>query len=139
MDLHCFSTLMHGGQADTLSFDTRKLHALAKDFGQIGLQRLIDSFLECTPGYLDGLDRALQAGQLSCLGDIAHQLKSAASYLGADALAQASEELEELNSDNSLPPDIAIRLQRIRQLHLDVVEQLQGQWPRTGRPPTREA
>lgn len=63
---------------------------------QIGdaTDRMITTFLEDLPGYVEQVHEALQARDMELLGRVAHTIKGAAANVGAGRLAQKAQQLE---------------------------------------------
>lgn len=69
---------------------------LSETLAMVGAQakRFVDSFIQDTETHLDQLDQLLQNHQYDQLHDFAHSLKSAAGYLGCEALVVIASDIE---------------------------------------------
>jgi two-component system sensor histidine kinase/response regulator len=66
------------------------------------IKDLLQEFIDLLPGYIEGLQEALQKGDVESLRRRAHTLKGAAANLSADEVAAAALRLEKLGATNNL-------------------------------------
>jgi HPt (histidine-containing phosphotransfer) domain-containing protein len=78
-------------------FDTQ-LARLEDIGGRDFVVEMIDLFLQVAPQRLDDARRGEQAGDLEAIAKAAHSLKSSAGNLGADAVQELAEQVEQLAS-----------------------------------------
>jgi CheY-like chemotaxis protein len=77
------------------------IRALSPANGDALLERVLQTFLNDTPGHLHTLRQAIAADDAEQLRKSAHSLKSSAANVGANALAQRSKELEQLGRNDT--------------------------------------
>jgi signal transduction histidine kinase/CheY-like chemotaxis protein/HPt (histidine-containing phosphotransfer) domain-containing protein len=77
------------------------IRALSPANGEALLERVLQAFLNDTPGHLHTLRQAIAADDAEQLRKSAHSLKSSAANVGANALAQRSKELEQLGRNDT--------------------------------------
>ncbi|MYN27287.1 response regulator [Duganella levis] len=77
------------------------IRALSPANGDALLERVLQAFLNDTPGHLHTLRQAIAADDAEQLRKTAHSLKSSAANVGANALAQRSKELEQLGRNET--------------------------------------
>ncbi len=88
---------------------------LALDDGQTGLLlELFGLFQDDTPDRLDGLEKALAAGDAQATAELAHALKGAAGTIGATRLRGLAQELEKEGKSGSVEPGQAARIGALR-------------------------
>ncbi|MEO1084336.1 MAG: response regulator, partial [Acidobacteriota bacterium] len=99
--------------------DYRKLEALRQlddDPNTSLATQVIDLFLDTVPNQVDELRRAVSDGDRHRWRRLAHSLKNSSTTLGADELAAASKELEDLGrlaAPDSMPEQIGRSLERL--------------------------
>jgi len=76
------------------TLDAAQLESLAKMMGRAELDQLLDEFLKALTERLDGLARALEAGDARAAFPHAHALKGMSEQVGATALAAHSRQWE---------------------------------------------
>jgi CheY-like chemotaxis protein/HPt (histidine-containing phosphotransfer) domain-containing protein len=76
--------------------------------------RLVDAFLASAPADLAELRAAIQRGDATALGCVAHRLKGAAGTLGSTGMVEVCEDVEALARAGRLPPadDLLWRLEQ---------------------------
>jgi HPt (histidine-containing phosphotransfer) domain-containing protein len=82
--------------------DTQKLRELTEMTDSGFVQELIGAYLEDTPGQIQEMRAALDAGEGERFTRAAHSLKSTSASLGAMRLQQYAKELEAYGQDDEL-------------------------------------
>lgn len=77
------------------------IRALSPSNGNALLERVLQAYVNDTPTHLQTLRQAIAADDASNLRKAAHSLKSSSANVGAQALAQACKEMEQLGRDGS--------------------------------------
>lgn len=90
---HADTETTPGGAERAASYSTAALQELHDSVGDV-TYRMIESFLEDTPVYLDSLKSALLEGDARRVYEIAHALKGSASNFGAEPFLQVVTRLE---------------------------------------------
>ncbi|AGZ42623.1 ATP-binding protein [Actinoplanes friuliensis] len=104
-----------GHQEDRIG---RRLDELAGDRTQPErdlVNRLVESFLKRAPQHVAALAEAYASGDRSTFEDQAHSLKGAAGNIGASAVADLCEQLEDEARAGALSPDTPRTLDRLRE------------------------
>jgi HPt (histidine-containing phosphotransfer) domain-containing protein len=83
--------------------------------GSSVLGELLNAFLGAVPGRLDGLDRAVAAGDRTAVGDQAHALTGSAASFGARGMADMCRELRVAAIDGNM----AVAADLVRALHAE--------------------
>lgn len=87
---------------DNLALDWDVLEELGRQTSAKVVERLITSFLTTLPQSLSRLKSAMQAGDWESVRKSAHHLKSSASSLGANRLAELCDEVETSKAESEL-------------------------------------
>ena len=77
------------------------IRALSASNGDALLERVLQAYLEDTPGHLRTIKAAIDSGSTVQIRKAAHSLKSSSANVGADALAQRCREMEQLGRNDT--------------------------------------
>ena len=77
------------------------IRALSPSNGTALLERVLQAYVNDTPTHLQTLRQAIAAADANNLRKAAHSLKSSSANVGAQALAQACKEMEQLGRNGS--------------------------------------
>ncbi|HJV00276.1 MAG TPA: response regulator [Burkholderiaceae bacterium] len=77
------------------------IRALSPGNGNALLERVLQAYVSDTPTHLQALRQAIAAADASSVRKAAHSLKSSSANVGAEALAQACKEMEQLGRNGS--------------------------------------
>jgi HPt (histidine-containing phosphotransfer) domain-containing protein len=84
---------------------------------------LVAAYLEETPRLITGLRQDLEQGDVAAFRRTAHSIKSSSASFGANHLAEAARELEQLAQED-YKDGVGKRIDHLEQLYYQVQEQL---------------
>ena len=90
------------GTANLAEFRRETVDQLVSNAGAVGASIVLGAMADSAPRMLDSLRSALAQGDAAAFRRSAHSLKANAATVGADALAQAFQELENLGNAGAL-------------------------------------
>lgn len=87
---------------------------------------MVMTFLEHTPGQLEDMKAAYQAGDMTTLGALAHKIKPNVDMFGINAIVQDIRDVEQLGKAGSNSDELKQKLDRVDQELQIVFEQLKN-------------
>ncbi len=89
------------------------------------VREMIDLFLQIAPQRLDDARRGAQVGDMDAVARAVHPLKSSAGNLGADAMQELAEHIEQM-AVSRCPDAVAALMPRLEQSYADIKARLEG-------------
>jgi len=110
--------------------ETRVLNQLLTDLGIDRCQRIVESYLSSAPPLFKALARSIAANDLAATSEAAHQLISAASFVGLTSVASRARDLHQSCATRNAREVRSIHA-ALQEIHPHAIEALNRHWAKT--------